>query len=233
MTQSEQPAPSGYSLATLRVAIDTHDEAILTALTARQRLVDRIRDVKNREGQLVYRPAREAQILRRLLGAADSSLDKTLVHQLWREIFSSAVARQHPLTIAAVQSENVSMAEITRQNFGHAALVQTCTLHDALQKLLHSAVTLAVVPAAAVSDILATIHADKQIQINGILPFLSNGAGPEAYVLGRLLSEETGDDITLLNVNGNIEWLDGYHHNHPLCIGIAPRPFIQIASANV
>jgi hypothetical protein len=204
-------------------------------MTARQRLVDRIRDVKNKEGQRVYRPAREAQILRKLLAAADPSLDKTLVHQLWREIFSSAVSRQEPLTIAVVEDNGVSLAELTRQNFGHAAKCDMYTLGGALQQLLQSTVTLAVVPAthAAILEILATIAADPEIRINGILPFLSNGAGPQAYVLGRLAPEETSDDVTLLRVQNNIEWLDGFHPTHPHCIGIAPRPFPLSGSTNV
>jgi chorismate mutase len=230
MTQFQAPQPSGYSLATLRAAIDAHDEAILTALTARQRLVERIRDVKNQEGQLVYRPAREAQILRRLLSAADPSLDKVLIHQLWREIFSSAVARQKVLTIAVAGEKTISLAELTRQNFGHAAQIQTYSLKDALHQLLEANVTLAIIPATAAIEILRTIQADQDIHINGILPFLSDDAAPTAYVLGRLAPEESGDDITFIAVDQKIEWLDGFHPHHPASIGVAPRPWRQNVS---
>ena len=212
---------------TLRTAIDAQDDALLAALTGRQRLVDRIRAVKTAEGHLVYRPGREAKILRRLFAAADPALDKNLINQMWREIFSSAILLQSPLTVAVVEGGDFSLREIARQSFGHGVTLAGGTLAVVMQKLITHDVPLAVVPLTpdAVAQMLAAIAADDSIHITGFLPFLSNGEPPQAYTIGRVCPEESGDDITLFREGDDIKMVDGFQLDVPGWLGIVPRPW--------
>lgn len=220
------PAPN-YSLITLRTAIDAQDDALLAALTGRQLLVDRIRAVKTAEGHLVYRPGREAKILRRLFAAADARIDRRLINQMWREIFSSAIMLQEPLTVAVAEIPDSLLREIARQSFGHAVTLLGDTFDHIMQKLILREVHVAVVPATpeAICEILAAITADDSIHIIGLLPFLSNGEPPRAYAIGRVCPEESGDDITLVRDGNEIKWMDGFHLDAPGWLGIVPRPW--------
>jgi len=230
MHHHHTPKPN-YSLETLRAAIDSQDDAILAALTARQRLVDRIRAVKTAEGHLVYRPGREAKILRRLFAVADPALDCNLINQMWREIFSSAVLLQEPLKIAVVEENNFSLRELARQAFGHAAILQSGTLDNAMAQLKLGQVSLAVVPMGpdAVRQILSVIESDETVHITNILPFLFDNGTPQAYTIGRVCPEESGDDITLFRQDDEIKMMNGFHLDVPGWLGIVPRPY-QIAS---
>jgi len=226
MHHHHTPKPN-YSLETLRAAIDSQDDAILAALTARQRLVDRIRAIKTAEGHLVYRPGREAKILRRLFAAADPALDRNLINQMWREIFSSAVLLQEPLKIAVVEENNFSLRELARQAFGHGAILQSGNLSEAMAKLKSGQVSLAVVPMSpdALRQILSVIETDETIHITNILPFLSGDMAPQAYAIGRVCPEESGDDITLFREDDEIKMMDGFHLDVPGWLGVVPRPW--------
>lgn len=227
MHQHHSPKPN-YSLETLRVAIDVQDEAILAALTGRQRLVDRIRAVKTAEGHLVYRPGREAQILRRLFDTADPSLDRHLINQIWREIFSSAIMLQETLTVAVGTGSGFFLRELARRDFGHAVTLETVSLDEAVEKLLSHALHVIVLPNTpeGVACVLKAIAADDSVHIMGMMPFLSDGSAPRAYTIGRVCPEESGDDVTLYRDGDEIKTKDGFHLDVPGWLGIVPRPYV-------
>jgi len=217
------------------MAIDAQDDAILAALTARQRLVDRIRAVKTAEGHLVYRPGREAKILRRLFASADSILDRNLVHQMWREIFSSAIMLQDPLTVAVGTGSGFFLRELARRDFGHAVTLETVSLDEAVEKLLSNELHIIVLPNTpeGVACVLRAIAADESVHIMGLMPFLSDGSAPRAYTIGRVCPEESGDDITLYRDGDEIKMMDGFNLDMPGWLGIVPRPWQNAKTENV
>ncbi len=228
MHQHHHQKPN-YSLETLRIAIDTQDEAILAALTSRQRLVDRIRTAKAAEGHLVYRPGREAKILRRLFAEADPSLDRNLINQMWREIFSSAIMLQEPLTVAVGTGSGFFLREAARRDFGHAVTLETVSLDEAVEKLLSNELHIIVLPNTpeGVACVLRAIAADDSIHIMGLMPFLSDGGEARAYTIGRVCPEESGDDITLYRDGDEIKMKDGFHLDVPGWLGVVPRPWVN------
>lgn len=221
---------SNYSLNTLRAAIDAQDDAILAALTGRQRFVDRVRAAKAAEGHLVYRPGREAKILRRLFAAADPSIDKNLINQMWREIFSSAIVLQEPLTIGVAEDAGYSGRELARQAFGHGVNLVSETMDKVITQLLAGEIHLAVLPYTpeAEKHIINTIAADESIHITNLLPFMNDGGAPMAYTIGRVCPEESGDDITLFADGDVIKMKDGFHLDTPGWLGVVPRPWCNL-----
>src|SRR5688572_768650 len=79
------PSPQAMSdrppgLDDLRHAIDKCDEAILDLLTKRNALSRSVGLGKALTGAAIWRPAREARILRRLLGRFDDPHEKDRIH---------------------------------------------------------------------------------------------------------------------------------------------------------
>ncbi len=94
---------SAHELAQLRQQIDGIDDQLLALLSQRAELATRVADVKTQsqapEGHF-HRPAREAQVLRRLLATNPGPLENGAVSRVFREIMSACLALEKPLTVA-------------------------------------------------------------------------------------------------------------------------------------
>ena len=84
-------------LLNLRNEIDRLDAEILERLAARARHALRVGEIK--EGNL-YRPEREAQVLRRLAQDNPGPLPDRAVQRIFREIMSACLALEQPLRVA-------------------------------------------------------------------------------------------------------------------------------------
>ena len=82
----------------LRTEIDLLDGEILKHLAARARAASRIGELK--AGQHLYRPEREAQVLRSLTTRNPGPLPTSAVTHIFREIMSACLALERPLRIA-------------------------------------------------------------------------------------------------------------------------------------
>ena len=74
------------TIAELRNAIDTVDQQLLLLLNQRASLADGIGDIKRQEGSQVYRPEREAQVIRKLQTANQGPLRAESIANVWREV---------------------------------------------------------------------------------------------------------------------------------------------------
>ena len=88
------------SLDALRREIDTVDDALHDLLMRRAALVAEIGTLKNSEQATVFRPAREAVLLRRLLARNDGKLAVHAVVRIWSEIIAASTLIQGGLTVA-------------------------------------------------------------------------------------------------------------------------------------
>ena len=86
-------------LADLRKQIDALDSQLVEMLTARLELSRKVSAAKTDNGD-IFRPAREAQLLSRLLADAPAGL-KPLIPVVWRAIISSIAEQRPNFTIAA------------------------------------------------------------------------------------------------------------------------------------
>ncbi|WP_332674637.1 prephenate dehydratase [Aromatoleum sp.] len=101
----------------LRKNIDRLDEEILIRLAERARNAQRIGEVK--QGNL-YRPEREAQVLRRLGEANPGPLPDASVQRIFREIMSACLALERPLRVAYLGPAGTFSESASRKHFGSA-----------------------------------------------------------------------------------------------------------------
>lgn len=111
-----------------RQAIDAIDAQILTLLNERAGHARAIGELKGTG--VVYRPEREAQVLRRIRELNQGPLPDEAVARLFREVMSECLAVERPLTIAYLGPEGTFTQQAARKHFGHAAKTVACTTVD-------------------------------------------------------------------------------------------------------
>ena len=102
-----------------RAAIDAIDDEMLKLVNARARHAQAIGALKG--GTLVYRPEREAQVLRRVKESNPGPLSGETVARLFREIMSACLALEKPLKVAYFGPEGTFTQAAAIKHFGHAA----------------------------------------------------------------------------------------------------------------
>jgi chorismate mutase len=112
------PAPP--SLQELRVEIDTIDEQVHELLMKRGDIIDRLIKVKQtQEVGSAFRPAREADMMRRLVQRHRGILPLDTVESIWRVIISTFTYVQAPFSVHADLSVGESaMRDSARFHFG-------------------------------------------------------------------------------------------------------------------
>src|SRR5882672_1266043 len=85
----------------LRRAIDGIDDNLLQLLVRRLEIVSRIGATRTNDSALIYAPAREAEIVRRLAERAEDKLPVGTVVRMWRELLCAAVQREGRFAVGA------------------------------------------------------------------------------------------------------------------------------------
>lgn len=92
--------PTSPDLQTLRTQIDALDRDLLTLLNRRAALAQAVGELKKKEGSVVFRPEREAQVIDGLKSANQGPLKTESVAPIWREIMSACRALETPTRVA-------------------------------------------------------------------------------------------------------------------------------------
>ena len=109
------------NLAALRRKIDAIDEAIQDLLMHRTEAVLGIAAAKRESGEAVLRPAREAQVLRRLVARHKGQFPKPALVRLWREIMAGSVHVQTKFTLAVyAPAGQEGLLRLAHDQFGAA-----------------------------------------------------------------------------------------------------------------
>jgi chorismate mutase/prephenate dehydratase len=105
-----------------RARIDALDEQIQGLINDRARVAEAIRDIKAKAGDDGdhYRPAREADVLRRTMARNGGPLSDETMARLMREIMSACLALESPLTVAYLGPEGTYTQEAVYKHFGHS-----------------------------------------------------------------------------------------------------------------
>jgi chorismate mutase / prephenate dehydratase len=204
--------PSAPLLEDLRAEIDGIDRRILDLLIERSAVVRRIGDVKGDrlDGRPALRPAREAQILRRLAEHARGRFPAAVLVRVWRELLAAHTRLQAPLavTVFARQEEALRVWDLARDHFGSATpMTWVDRPIQALRALGEGNASVAVLPLPGDDDSWwVSLMSDHEVRLRAFarLPFVSGveGDGEElrALALGQLDLEASGDDLTLLAI---------------------------------
>ncbi|MDP2784132.1 MAG: prephenate dehydratase [Sulfurimicrobium sp.] len=128
-----------------RAAIDAIDDEMLKLVNARARHAQSIGAIKG--GALVYRPEREAQVLRRVKENNPGPLSGESVARLFREIMSACLALEKPLQVAYLGPEGTFTQAAAIKHFGHAAQTEACaSIDEVFRNVEAGAVDYGVVP---------------------------------------------------------------------------------------
>src|SRR6476646_8816682 len=117
---TKPPRTETPSLTELRHEIDRIDEAMHALLIERGEIIDRLIAVKKtQESGSAFRPAREADMMRRLVQRHHGSLPLDTVESIWRVIISTFTYVQAPFAVRAdLSAGDALMRDTARFHFG-------------------------------------------------------------------------------------------------------------------
>ncbi len=114
----------------LRQAIDQVDQQLLNLLNQRAALAQEVGQLKHAEGSAVFRPEREAEVIRRLQQSPALQLQPTSVAHIWREIMSACRALEAKQRVAYLGPEGTFSQEAALNFFGSSINEVPCATLD-------------------------------------------------------------------------------------------------------
>jgi len=120
----------------LRARIDALDQRLVKLLSARARLAQRVGAIKR--GVAVYRPEREAQILRRVAGLNEGPLSARALQQVYIEIMSACRALEDQMSVAYLGPAGTYSEEAARKHFGSMTPLVPCASIDEVFRQLEA-----------------------------------------------------------------------------------------------
>lgn len=115
-------------LAGLRAKIDALDARLVQALNERAGLAHAVGKLK--QGNRVYRPEREAQVLRRILAMNPGPLGKEALARVYAEIISACRALEQPLAVSYLGPAGTFSEMAVLKVFGGGVRAQPCASID-------------------------------------------------------------------------------------------------------
>ena len=117
---ASQPSAAKPTLAELRREIDRIDESMHALLMERGDIIDRLIAVKStQESGSAFRPAREAEMMRRLVERHHGILPLDTAESIWRVIIATFTFVQSPFSVHAdLSAGDAAMRDTARFHFG-------------------------------------------------------------------------------------------------------------------
>ncbi|MBN9007076.1 MAG: chorismate mutase [Rhizobiales bacterium] len=188
------PAPP--SLQDLRKEIDSIDQQVHNLLMQRGDIIDRLISVKQtQEVGSAFRPAREADMMRRLAQRHRGILPLDTVESIWRVIISTFTYVQAPFSLHADLSLGESaMRDSARFHFGFTVpFVSHFNAPAAVDAVANSKGDLALVPATSSrTPWWLALEAEGAPKIIARLPFIERADHPAAlpvFVISRVADD--------------------------------------------
>jgi chorismate mutase/prephenate dehydratase len=131
-------------LGKLRQGIDAIDGEVLRLLSDRAKLAQRVGEIKHGN---IYRPEREAQVLRRIAELNPGPLPDAAVRTIFREVMSACLALEQPLKIAYFGPAGTFTESAAKKHFGSApTFTPFLTIDDVFRAVESGQVDYGVVP---------------------------------------------------------------------------------------
>jgi chorismate mutase len=207
-------APETPSLGELRKEIDRIDESMHKLLIERSEIIDRLIATKKSQetGGSAFRPAREAEMMRRLVQRHRGILPLDTVESIWRVIIATFTYVQAPFSVHAdLSAGDALMRDSARFHFGFTVpFVAHMGASGVVASVSESKGDLGLVPAIAVPGAGAwwsALEFDTAPKIIARLPFVERADHPAAlpvFVLSRVAADAmaTGASVWSVRVSG-------------------------------
>jgi chorismate mutase len=202
--------PNTPSLADLRREIDRIDAAMHRLLMERGEIIDRlIRAKRTEESGSAFRPAREAEMMRRLVERHRGILPLDTAESIWRVIIATFTYVQAPYAVHAdLSSGDAAMRDSARFHFGFTVpFVAHSGAAAAVAAVARSKGDLALVPATLVAGAEAwwpALEGEAEPKIIARLPFVERAdhpAGLPVFVISRSAPDAMVREVEAWSVN--------------------------------
>jgi len=209
MAKPKQSRSDAPSLADLRRDIDRIDEAMHRLLMERGEIIDRLIAVKQtQETGSAFRPAREADMMRRLVERHKGILPLDTAEGIWRVIISTFTYVQAPFSVHAdLSAGDAQMRDSARFHFGFTApFVAHMGAAAVVAAVSDSKGDIGLVPAFAVTGAGAWWNAlefDAAPKVIARLPFVERSDHPAAlpvFVISRAAPDAMVREVELWSV---------------------------------
>jgi chorismate mutase len=201
------------TLPELRVEIDRIDEEMHGLLIKRGEIIDRLIAVKKTEETgSAFRPAREADMMRRLVKRHHGNLPFDTVESIWRVIISTFTYVQAPFAVHAdLSAGDALMRDSARFHFGFTVpFVPHIGASSVVEAVSESRGDLGLIPAFATAGAgpwWAALEFDSAPKIIARLPFVERANHPAAmpvFVISRVAADAmvTETEVWSLRVSG-------------------------------
>jgi chorismate mutase len=206
MPRSNPPAPS---LTDLRAEIDRIDETMHQLLMQRGEIIDRLIAVKrSEETGSAFRPAREAEMMRRLVQRHHGILPLDTAESIWRVIIATFTYVQAPFSVHAdLSAGEAVMRDSARFHFGFTVpFVPHVGAAGAVAAVSESRGDLGLVPAFAVAGApawWASLEFESAPKIIARLPFVDRIDHPAAlpvFVISRAAADAMVREVEMWSI---------------------------------
>jgi chorismate mutase len=201
--------PQAATLDDLRKEIDRIDEAMHQLLMERGEIIDRLIAVKRSQASgSAFRPAREAEMMRRLVKRHKGILPLDTAESIWRVIISTFTYVQAPFSVHAdLSAGDALMRDSARFHFGFTVpFVAHMGAAAVVAAVSASRGDLGLVPAFAVPSVGAwwsALEFDAAPKIIARLPFVERAdhpAGLPVFVLSKVAADAMATEAAMWSV---------------------------------
>jgi chorismate mutase / prephenate dehydratase len=191
----------------LRRRLDEIDDKLQDLLIDRAQIVSLVGASKKGGDRPAYQPAREAEIIRRLVGRHRGALPVATLVRMWREMLAATVRLQSPFSVAVfAPADRPGLWDLARDHYGSHTPMSAYGAEDQVIRAVAGgtgSVGVLPLPKAGESDpwwphLLSIEEAPRVV---ARLPFGTRGnarADTDALAIGCKGQEENGLDRTLL-----------------------------------
>ncbi len=209
----KRPRQKDQSLADLRREIDRIDAAMHELLIERGEIIERLIAVKKTEETgSAFRPAREADMMRRLVKRHHGSLPLDTAESIWRVIISTFTFVQAPFTVHAdLSAGDALMRDSARFHFGFTVPFEPhMGASSVVEAVSVSKGDLGLIPAFAIAGggpWWTALEFDAAPKIIARLPFVERANHPAAlpvFVISRVAADAmvTETEVWSMRVSG-------------------------------
>jgi chorismate mutase len=194
----------------LRRRIDEIDDRLQDLLIERMEIVSRVADSKRNSGGVApHQPAREAEILRRLIARNSGALPAASLVRIWRELLAATTRMQGAFNIAVyIPQTGPGFWDIARDHYGsHTPMLTFGSVTQVIRAVAEGRATVGVLPMPQEEEadpwwrhLLSGREATPHVISR--LPFAGRGNARsdsgDALAIGRGATLPTGRDRTLI-----------------------------------